>query len=203
MQEKDKSIKKQNSFSFFLIIFFAILFLKDASAAKTNLKIENYFNNLNLFSSKFIQSSGTSLEEGYIYIDNGKIRLDYFNPDRTIKISRDKGVYINHELKEEEFFSTKENLIGVFYDVFLGENFFSSLSFKENKKEIIFKKNIKTVSDNTDLIIFFENDPVLIRKITAKTKDSTTSISFSEHTYYNTFDKSFFSFVPIYLDWKF
>ena len=75
--------------------------------------------------SKFIQSSGTSVEEGYIYIDNDKIRLDYFNPDRTLKISRDKGVYINHELREEEFFSTKELLIKVFYDVFLDENFFS------------------------------------------------------------------------------
>ena len=50
---------------------------------------------LNSFSSKLCIGI-------YIY---GMIRLDYFCPDRTLKIKKDKGVF--HELKEEEFFQPK------------------------------------------------------------------------------------------------
>ena len=200
MQEKDRFLKKQINLKSFLMILFIIFFFKNCFGAEVNYKIENYFKNLNLFSSKFIQSNENFLQEGYIYIDNAKIRLDYFEPDRSIKISQNKGVYINHELKEEEFFSTKNNLVKIFYDIFLDESFFLSLSFEENKKEIIFKKNIFLESESIALKIFFENDPLLLRKIVANTNGGVVSISFMEHNYNNTFDKDFFSFVPIYLD---
>ena len=87
----------------------------------------NYIKNLNYFSSKFIQSNGASLEEGSIYIKDSKIRLDYFHPDRTLIISKKKCVYINHELKEENFFSTEKNTVRLFYDIFLDYSFFSSI----------------------------------------------------------------------------
>ena len=99
MQEKDKFLKKRIKLKFFTILFFMIFFPQNLIGEEIGSKIERYVKNLNLFSSKFIQSNGTSLEEGYIYIKNTKIRLDYFNPDRTLKISKKKGVYINHELK--------------------------------------------------------------------------------------------------------
>ena len=73
-----------------------------------------------------------------------KSDLIILEPDRTIKISKEKGVYINHELREEEFFSTKRNNVKIFYNIFLEKNFFSSLTPKENKKEIVFEKIIKS-----------------------------------------------------------
>ena len=200
MLGKDRFLKKQINLLFVSTLFIIILFSKNTIGDEIDVKIANYIKNLNFFSSKFIQSNGASLEEGYIYIKDTKIRLDYFYPDRTLIISKKKGVYINHELKEESFFSTDSNVVKLFYDVFLDYNFFSSLTFKENNREVIFEKTILVDSKNTNLKIYFENKPLLLRKIIAKTENEIISISFSEHNYNGVFEESLFSFVPIYLD---
>ena len=198
MQGKDRFLKKQINLLFFSILFFIILFCKNTNAEEVGLKVENYIKNLNFFSSKFIQSNGSSLEEGYIYIKDTKIRLDYFYPDRTLIISKKKGVYINHELKEESFFSTKKNIVKIFYDIFLDHNFFASEIFVENNGEIFFEKKITIDSTKTSLKIFFENNPLLLRKIIAENANEVISISFNEHNYNSVFDEKLFSFVPIY-----
>ena len=200
MRGKDRFLKKQINLFFFSILFFIILFCKNTIGDEISFKIGNYIKNLNFFSSKFIQSNGTSLEEGYIYIKDTKIRLDYFHPKRTLIISKKKGVYINHELKEEDFFSTEKNIVRIFYDIFLDDSFFSSLIYLENNGEIIFEKTITVDSNKTNFKIFFENNPLLLRKIIAKTKDELISISFNEHNYNNDFDEKLFSFVPMYPD---
>ena len=200
MLAKDKFLKTQTNLLLFTILFFIILFSKNTIGEPIDSKVANYIKNLNYFSSKFIQSNGASLEEGSIYIKDAKIRLDYFYPNRTLIISKKKGVYINHELKEENFFSTEKNTVRLFYDIFLDYNFFSSFVFKENNKEIIFEKKIIIDSKITNLKIFFENSPLLLRKIIVKTENEIISISFSEHSYNNAFDEGLFSFVPIYLD---
>jgi len=198
-QVKDRYLKKQINFKIFGFLFL-VIFSKNLIAEELNSKIINYLQGLNTFSSNFIQSDGTNLEQGYIYIKDDKIRLDYTNPDRTLKVSKEKGVYINHELMEEEFFSTKKNIIKIFYDIFLNNNFFSSLSPNESNKEIVFEKTIQSESSKADLKIFFENNPLLLRKIIAKTENELISISFYDHNYNSVFKESFFSFVPIYLD---
>ena len=200
MQEKDRFLKKQINLFFFSILFFIILYCKNTTGDEISSKVGSYIKDLNFFSSKFIQSNGSSLEEGYIYIKDTKIRLDYFSPDRTLIISKKKGVYINHELKEEEFFSTEKNIVRIFYDIFIDDGFFSTLKFAENKKEIIFEKKITIDSNKTDIKIFFENKPLLLRKIIAETEDEIISISFNEHSYNNVFDEKLFSFVPMYPD---
>ena len=200
MQAKDKFLKKQINLLLFVILLFIIFFSKNLTSEEINSKVVNYIKNLNFFSSKFIQSNSMSLEEGNIYIKDTKIRLDYFYPYRTLLISKKKGVYINHELKEENFFSTEKNIVRLFYDIFLDYDFLSSFEFKESSHEIIFEKKIIVDSKNTNLKIFFENKPLLLRKIIAETENETITLSFSEHNYNNVFDESFFSFVPIYLD---
>ena len=200
MRAKDKFLKKQSNLLFILISILTICFSQNSTGEEINSKIEKYIKNLNFFSSKFIQVSGSEVEEGYIYIKDKKIRLDYFSPERTLKISEKKGVYINHELREEEFFSTEKNIIKIFYDVFLDSNFFSSLIYEKKQEEIVFKKLIEIDTTTTHLKIFFENSPLVLRKIIAETEGEIISISFNEHKYNNIFNKDFFSFVPIYLD---
>jgi len=197
---KDRCLKKQINFKGIAFLFIVIFFSKNLNSQELNSKINVYLEELLSFSSKFIQSDGASLEEGYLYIKDGLIRLDYTNPDRTLKINKEKGVYINHELKEEEFFSTKKNIIKIFYDIFLKKNFFSSLSSKESNNQIVFEKNIMIDSTNTNLKIFFETKPLLLRKIITKTENDYISISFYDHNFNAFFEKDFFSFVPIYLD---
>ena len=199
-QAKGKCLKNQINFKVLGFLFLVILFSKSLVGEELNSKIIKYIKGLNSFSSNFIQSDGINLEQGYIYIKDDKIRLDYNNPDRTLKINREKGVYINHELREEEFFSTKKNIIKIFYDIFLKNNFFSSLSPEENNKEIVFEKIIESESTKVHLTIFFENSPLLLRKIISKTESELISISFYDHNYNSIFEENFFSFVPIYLD---
>jgi len=199
-QAKDKYLKKQINLNFLGSFFLVILFSKTAVGEELNSKIINYLQELKSFSSNFIQSDGTHLEQGYIYIKDDKIRLDYTNPDRTLKVSKEKGVYINHELKEEEFFSTKKNITKVFYDIFFKNNFLSSLTPKESSNEIVFEKTIQLESTNVNLKIFFESKPILLRKIISKTENDLISISFYDHDYNKVFEENFFSFVPIYLD---
>ena len=88
----------------------------------------------------------------------------------------------------------------MFYDIFVDYDFFSSLVFEKNKKEIIFEKEIFLDSKKTHFKIIFEESPLLLRKIIATTQDGIVTISFNGHNYTNNFDKDFFSFVPIYLD---
>ena len=199
-QAKGRYLKNQINFKVLGFLFLVILFSKSLVGEELNSKIITYLQGLNSFSSNFIQSDGTYLEQGYIYIKDDKIRLDYTNPDRTLKISKEKGVYINHELREEEFFSTKKNIVKIFYDIFLKNSFFSSLSPKENNKEIVFEKTIQSETDKVHLKIFFENNPLLLRKIISETDNNLTLISFYNHNYNKVFEENFFSFVPIYLD---
>jgi len=197
---KDKYLKKQISLKILGLLFLAIFFSKSLDGQELNSKIIKYLQGLNSFSSNFIQSDGTSLEEGYIYIKDGIIRLDYTNPERTLKISKEKGVYINHELEEEEFFSTKKNIIKIFYDIFFKNNFLSSLSPKESNNAVVFEKIIQSESNKVHLTIFFETSPLILRKIISKTENDLISISLYDHNYNVVFKENFFSFVPIYLD---
>jgi len=199
-QVKGKYLKKQINLKFLALLFLAIFFSENLVGEELNSKISKYLQGLNSFSSSFIQSNGVDLEQGNIYIKDDVIRLDYANPDRTLKISKEKGVYINHELREEEFFSTKKNIIKLFYDIFLQNNFFSSLTPKKQNREIVFEKTIQLESTKYHLKIFFENSPLLMRKIVSKTENDLISISFHDHNYNRTFEEGFFSFVPIYLD---
>ena len=199
-QAKDKYLKKQINFKAIASLLIVIFFSKNLSSEELSSKINVYLEELGSFSSKFIQSDGNSLEEGSLYIKDDLIRLDYTGPDRTLKINKEKGVYINHELKDEEFFSTKKNIVKTFYDIFLQEKFFSSLPSEEKKNQIVFEKNIMIDSTNTNLKIFFEIKPLLLRKIITKTENDYISISFYDHNFNAYFEKDFFSFVPIYLD---
>ena len=200
MRAKDRFLKKLINLTVLTILSVLIFFTKNLAADNLGSKIDKYVGNLNYFSSKFIQSNGSLLEEGRIYIKNNKIRLDYFLPNRSLILSKNKGVYINHELKEEEFFSTQKNIVGIFYDIFLDENYFSKLVPKKKNEEVVFENTITIDSNSTNLKIFFEHRPILLRKIVAESENEIISISFNEHNYNSVLDDSFFSFVPIYLD---
>ncbi len=200
MLAKDRCLKKQIDLRVSLVFVLVVFFSTNLIGSQINDEISKYLKNMNSFSSKFIQSSGSSIEEGYIYIKDDKIRIDYFNPSRTIKVSSVKGVYINHELREEEFFSIEKNVIGIFYNIFFDKSFFASLKLKENKKQIVFEKNIIVDSKKINLKIYFENNPLLLRKIITEREEEFISFSLNEHNYNEVFEKDFFSFVPIYLD---
>jgi len=200
---KDMFLKKQNhnNLGFFLCIMVIVfLYSKNLFSYETSEDIQDYINNIDNFTSKFVQTDNNSIEEGRLYIKNNIIRLDYDSPKRTIKINDKKGVYIDHSLREEEFFSTKKGLIKIFYDIFLNTNYFKDSEFKKSKNQIVFSKIVSQEDLKIKVYVIFEIMPLVLRKVITKSEDINLTLGFSEHEYNATFEKDFFSFVPIYLD---
>ena len=92
-QVKGKYLKKQINFKIWVLFFLAIFLSGSLVSKELNSKINTYLQELESFSSNFIQSNGIDLEQGKLYIKDDMIRLDYANPDRTLKISKEKNTY--------------------------------------------------------------------------------------------------------------
>ena len=183
------------------LISLVLCFSQNLYAGSLYEKIFNYNEALKNSSANFIQTSGNHTQEGVVFFGEERIKINYTNPEKiTIILSEKKGVYINHDLKEEEFFSTKNNFIKIFYDLFLDNSFFEFIDYVENNKEIVFEKLLEHDSSKIKLKIFFENQPIILRKIIFKSENQNISVSLSDHKYNNTFEKNFFSFVPIYIE---
>ena len=93
-QVKDKYLKRQIDIKVLTFHILLILFSKNLASEELNFKVVEYLEGLSSFSSKIIQSDGAKMEEGFVYIQDEKIRIDYNKPDRTIKIKEEKGLYI-------------------------------------------------------------------------------------------------------------
>ena len=81
-------------------------------------KIFNYNNELKNSSANFIQTNINHIQEGVIFFGDERIKINYNNPEKlTIILSDKKGIYINHELQESEFFGTRKSYIKNFFDI--------------------------------------------------------------------------------------
>ena len=118
MQVKEMSLKINKSC---LIIFLLISFFLNISKAdenSENLQIANYFLELENFSAQFIQTDGLSLEEGYLYIGEDRLRVEYKNPSKILLImDGNKAMYHNYDLKETEFFNPKNTNAWIFRNI--------------------------------------------------------------------------------------
>jgi hypothetical protein len=125
MLENDRFLEKISYLIFLIFIFFS-----QVSAAETTIsKILNYNASLINSSALFIQNDGTEIQEGEIYFGSNRIKINYKYPnDLTLVLSERKGVYINHDLKESQFFNTKKSYIKIFL------NFLKVISLLKNQK---------------------------------------------------------------------
>ena len=127
MLERGKCLEKIN----LSILILIIIFFKQLSAEEISTKLKNYNTNLANSSALFIQSDGKSLEEGVIYFGYDRIKIDYSKPTPlSITLSNKKGMYVNHDLKEVEFFNTKNSYINIFFKIFNSNNFSDNTKIK-------------------------------------------------------------------------
>ena len=195
MLEKDKFLEKTSYLIFLIFIFFS----KVLVAETTTSKIINYNTNLINSSALFIQNDGVEIQEGEIYFGSDRIKMDYKHPlNLTLVLSERKGVYINHNLKESQYFNTNKSFIRFFFK-FLKNNEF------ENKPKV--EKNFIKISDGFvlddiyyQITILYENKPIKIRKIIIFEDNQNIEISFFDHKSLRGFDKKFFSMVDPYLN---
>ena len=182
-----------------LILFLAILFFFCVSKANNdneNLNVANYFLSLENFSAQFIQTDGVSLEEGSLYIGENRLRVEYNKPSKILLImDENKAMYHNYDLEETEFFNPENTSAWIFLEIFKNEDFFNDMNKTKNNNTITFFKKI-TVSDVVyNLEIYFEDLPLVLRKIKLKYNDEYLEISLSNHDFNAVFNKKFFKMI--------
>ena len=195
MLEKDRFLEKTSYLIFLIFIFFSKVLVAETTISK----IINYNANLINSSALFIQNDGIEIQEGEIYFGSDRIKMDYKHPlNLTLVLSERKGVYINHNLKESQYFNTNKSFIRFFFK-FLKNNEF------ENKPKV--EKNFIKISDGFvlddiyyQITILYENKPIKIRKIIIFEDNQNIEISFFDHKSLGGFDKKFFSMVDPYLN---
>ena len=197
MQVRDMFSKNEKYLSYFYIIVFLILSFKVDSNTNIKTKILDYLNSLQYFSASFIQNDNETLSEGKVYIGKKRVRADYLSPSKILIIlDEDKAMYYNYELEEDEFFNPKNTNAWFFYDVFRNPYFFEDSEIIVKDKEIILKKSGFDNEENKYLInVYFENSPVILRKIEVLINDAFLQISIFDHNYNQDFDKNFFKLI--------
>ena len=195
MLEKDKFLEKTSYLIFLFLFFFSQILVAETTISK----ILNYNSNLINSSALFIQSDGIEIQEGEIYFGSNRIKIDYKYPQNlTLILSEKKGVYINHSLRDSQYFNTNKSFVKFFFKLLKGSEF-----AEQPKVEGGFIKiNDSFILDNVfyQITILYENKPIKIRKIIILEDNQNLEISFSDHNSLEFFDKKFFSMIDPYLN---
>ncbi len=196
MLERDMLLKKINYLNiiFFIIIFFLSIKI-DANESITSVSIK-YLNELKNFSSSFIQDDGITISEGYLYIGKNRVRVEYVTPTKILIIlDKDKAMYYNYDLDEDEFFNPKNSSAWFFFDIFRNPSFFEDgFSYLESNS-IILKKDGVYNDETYSLNLFFENNPLILKKIKFNYGDTKLNLSIFNHKYDQSFEDRFFKLI--------
>ena len=197
MRVRDMFSKSKNYLNYFCIIFFLIISYKVDSNTNIKTKILDHLNSLENFSASFIQNDSEDLSEGKVYIGKKRVRAEYLNPSKIlIVLDEDKAMYYNYELEEDEFFNPKNTNAWFFYDIFRNPYFFEDGKIFINKNEIILKKSgVNNDNEKYILNVYFENTPLILRKIEVFVNNYFLQISIFDHNYNEDFQENFFKLI--------
>ena len=189
--------------SYFYIILFLILSYKAESNTDIKIKILDYLNSIQNFSASFIQNDNETLSEGMVYVGETRVRAEYLFPSKIlIVLAEDKAMYYNYELEEDEFFNPKNTNAWFFYDIFRNPYFFENSKITVKNEEVILQKSgVDHEETKYSINVYFENNPVILRKIEVFINDEFFQMSIFNHNYNMDFDKNFFKLInPKLLD---
>jgi hypothetical protein len=197
MQAKDKFLEKIKLLVSILILFFS----HSLYAENIYEKVFNYNNALKNSSAKFIQSNLNNLQEGIIFFGDKRIKIMYTKPQKiTIILSEKKGIYINHELKESQFFATKNSYIKFLFDVFYKKKNIEGLVVKETTHKIEINEKILLDDVVCSIKLTYENDPINLRRLEIIYDEEKTQLGFFNHSLEENLGKKFFSMIDPYLN---
>ena len=196
-QARDMFLRNEKYLNYFFLVLFLIFSYKVESDTNIKIKTLDYLNSLQYFSASFIQNDNESLSEGKVYIGEKRVRAEYLSPSKILIIlDEDKAMYYNYELEEDEFFNPKNTNAWFFYDIFRNPYFFEDSKIVLKDKEIILNKSGFDSEETKYLIkVYFENNPVILRKIEVFLNGEFLQISIFDHNYNENFEKSFFKLI--------
>ena len=188
MLVKDRFSKRVNIIFCLSVIFFSNI----VAAENLELKLLNYNEDLKNSSLLFVQSDGKTLEEGVVYIGFDRIRVEYLNPNKiTIVLSKKKGMFVNHELKEVQYFDTNKSFVKIFFKILTGEIFYEDSDIITSNDNIVIKTNFETKDNYFKIEVIYENEPVKLRKIKVLENQESYEIGFFNQTSLNSEEKDF------------
>ena len=197
MRARDMFLRNENYlFSLFIIVF--LLFPHSVfSDEKDRDKVFDYLSSLKNFSASFLQNDGVSLSEGKVYIGEKRVRADYSSPTNILIIlDKNKAMYYNYELEEDEFFDPKNTNAWFFYDIFMKPLFFEDGLIKTKSNELtITKSGVYNEEQSYVIKLYFENDPLVLRNIEVVINDDKLKLSIFNHSYNEEYDKDFFKLI--------
>ena len=197
MQAKDKFLEKIN----LLIFIFCLFFFKNIYAEDVYDKILNYNSSLKNSSANFIQTNENYIQEGKIFFGKERIKIIYTKPQKiTIILSEKKGIYINHDLQESQFFATKNTHIKFLLNIFYKKKYLENTNLKESKDKIEIGKKIKLDGILYDIKLVYENWPTTLRRLEINNDNEKTQMGFFDYSLEKSFEKKFFSMVNPYIN---
>ena len=200
MQGNGPFLKKINKFMLIMFRFFLptiiVLFSANSLKAQSKEKIHHYMQTLNNFSSSFIQTENSSNSEGKLFANNSRIKIKYSSPSNiVIIIAKNKGMYFNQDLEEVEFFNPKDSVGKIFYNVFFNQKFLDNATFIYETSYSIIKKIISFNNAEYEILLYFENKPIKIRKIKIIGKDYKVDLGIYNIELNQKLDAKFFSMI--------
>jgi len=197
MLVKDRYLEKFNKFFFLLLVF---LVSKNVIANSTKIELLNYNKSLDSSSASFIQSDGITIQEGEVFVGHKRIKIVYTAPQKiTIVVSENKGMYVNHELMETQYFNTNKSFIKIFFQLFTGVNFFEQSTIDVSNDIILIENNIEVSDSIYDIKIIYENNPIKLRKVRFTENNQSFEIGLYNYSDANNLSKEFFSLINPYL----
>jgi outer membrane lipoprotein-sorting protein len=194
MRAKDKFFEKTK------LIILVLCFSQHLNAENIYDKIFNYNNDLKNSSANFMQTNINHIQEGFIFFGDERIKINYNNPEKlTIILSDKKGVYINHELQESEFFVTKKSYIKNFFDIIHNKNHLEKISIEEMFDQIVISEEAYLDNSFYTIRLIYENDPIKLRRLEIISGEEKIQMGFFNHKNENVFDRNFFSMIDPYL----
>ena len=184
----------------FIIIFFFTFNVNSSDDQRA--KSVDYLKKLKFFSTSFIQNDESLLSDGEIFIGEKRIRVEYDNPAKILIIlDKNKAMYYNYDLDEDEFFDPKDTSAWFFFDIFFNPEFFFEAEIYEQNNYIELVRKGFNDGEFYEIKIIFENNPFVIRKIILNQNNASLKLSFFDHRYNNSYDKDFFKLInPTFFD---
>ena len=197
MRVRDMFSKNEKNLYYFYIVISLFISFHVKANEDIKIRILNHFNSLQNFSASFIQKDNANLSEGKFYIGKLRVRVEYLYPTKIlIVLDEDKAMYYNYELEEDEFFNPKNTNAWFFYNIFRNPHFFEKSKLLIKQNEIILEESGVNHEKTQYLIkVYFENKPIILRKIEIFINDDFLEISIFNHNYNENFDKDLFKLI--------
>ena len=198
MLEEEMCLKKSKGsllVFIYILLFFKLAFSNQNSEGFSEYVI-NYFSSINNFSAKFIQSDGKTIEEGKLYIGEERLRIEYENPNKILIIlDKNKAMFHNYSLDETEFFNPKDTPALFSVKIFKNQDYFYNMEINLNDNNVVMTKTENIDDVNYNIKIYFENNPLILRKIIVENDFDYLEVSLSDHNLNENYDKNFFKLI--------